>query len=61
MIYFTLNTRIPETLYAEFNGIKAEIGIDIVPTVLDAHKNGEVLLYEEKIKLAVIYLRNIFR
>jgi len=54
-IYFNLDIRIPQTLYAEHKDRKAKIGISIVP----ANMEGKILLYEEQIKNAENYLRSL--
>ena len=58
-IYFTLDTRIPETLYAKYRGRVESIGVNICFPVLEAHLQGKILLEEEKIRLAEDYLRSI--
>jgi hypothetical protein len=54
-IYFTLNTNIPQTLYAKYKDRKVKVGISIVPKNME----GKILLYEEQIKNAENYLRNL--
>ena len=58
-IYFTLKTDIPPRLIGQYDGRSAEIGIAIVPAVMEAHKNGKVFLFEEEVSLAEDYLRAV--
>ena len=55
-IYFTLDKRMPETLYAEYKGRRAHISLSLVPKIIE--KKG-ILSYEEEIKLAEDYLKVI--
>ena len=58
-IHFTLSKKIPETLYAQYKDRKAQVGIAIVPAVIEAYLKGEVLLYEEQVALAEDYLKTV--
>ena len=55
-IYFTFKKSMPETLSAEYNGRKAEIGLSLVPKIMESKRT---LLFEEQLKLARDYLKNI--
>jgi hypothetical protein len=55
-IYFILDTRAPQTLYAQYDGRSAQIGLELVPKVMDSKTT---LLFEEQLELADNYLTNI--
>jgi hypothetical protein len=54
-IYFTLDRRTPETLYARYKGRSAKVMVDIVP----ANMEDKILLYDERIINSEKYLRTI--
>lgn len=55
-IYFNLDKKVPETLYAQYKDRKASIGLSIVPQVIEGR---DTMLYEEQIKAAEDYLKSI--
>ena len=58
-IHFTLKKGPVPTLIAQYNGRSEETAIHLVPAVIDAHINGETLLFEEEVALAEKYLRSL--
>jgi len=58
-IYYTLDTRIPKTLYIQFKGVTAHVGLELSSGAIEARENGKPLSEEEEIVLASDYLEAI--